>query len=158
MRIGIISDTHDNIEKIKNAISFFKRERIEYLIHCGDFVAPFTIPHLKEGNFKKIVGVFGNNDGEKLGLKEKLPDIYKPPFQFLLENFKILVLHEPLEEEVMKKLSFDLIAYGHTHIPKILKYEKNLIVNPGEVGGWITGNSTVSLVDLKDKEAEIIQI
>jgi putative phosphoesterase len=158
MRIGVISDTHDNIGKIKSAVEFLKSEKIEYLIHCGDFVAPFVLPYLEEGNFKKIIGVFGNNDGEKLILKKKMPDIYKPPFSFTLENFKILILHEPLEEEILKCISYDLIAYGHTHIPKILKNNECLIVNPGECCGWLTGKSTISLVDLKEKKAEIFQI
>ncbi|MBN1899885.1 metallophosphoesterase family protein, partial [Candidatus Sumerlaeota bacterium] len=43
MIIGIISDTHDHLQMINSAIELFKREMVEAVIHCGDFVAPFAI-------------------------------------------------------------------------------------------------------------------
>jgi hypothetical protein len=33
-----------------------------------------------------------------------------------------------------------------------------LIVNPGEVGTWLYGKSTLALVDLNKMEAEIIEL
>lgn len=40
MLVGIITDTHDNLAGIQKAIQIFKEQKIEMLIHCGDWVSP----------------------------------------------------------------------------------------------------------------------
>jgi len=35
---------------------------------------------------------------------------------------------------------------------------KTLVVNPGECGGWLTGNSTVGLLSLPGKTCEIVTL
>ncbi|MEW5900743.1 MAG: metallophosphoesterase family protein, partial [Acidobacteriota bacterium] len=51
---------------------------------------------------------------------------------------------------------YDVIIFGHTHKPDIRREGKTLLLNPGEAGGWLTGKSTVALLDPKEQEAEII--
>jgi len=38
------------------------------------------------------------------------------------------------------------------------KIRKTLIINPGECGGWLSGKSTIALLDLKNLEAKIIEL
>ena len=79
MKIGIISDTHDDLDSLRSAIRIFKRERISLVIHAGDFVFPGVVDELK--NLKdvlpevRVIGVLGNNDGEKLMLSKKFIEI-----------------------------------------------------------------------------------
>jgi predicted phosphodiesterase len=47
------------------------------------------------------------------------------------------------------------VVYGHTHKPDVRKNNGVLVVNPGETGGWLTGKSTVALLDPVSLEAEI---
>ena len=42
MKIGIISDTHINLDEAKEAADLFESEEVEKVIHCGDIIAPFT--------------------------------------------------------------------------------------------------------------------
>jgi predicted phosphodiesterase len=35
MNIGIISDTHDDLSSLKNAIKLFKEGKVQYVIHAG---------------------------------------------------------------------------------------------------------------------------
>ena len=74
MKIGIIADTHDNLPQIKKAVEIFNREKIELVLHAGDFVSPFTFLEFKNLNCS-LKGVFGNNDGDKLYLQEKFKGI-----------------------------------------------------------------------------------
>ena len=67
MRIGILADTHDNLPKIERAVRFFNKEKVDFVLHAGDFIAPFAVSKLK-GLTCSWLGVFGNNDGEKNGL------------------------------------------------------------------------------------------
>ena len=47
MKIGILSDTHNNVNNLQRALAFFHREGIQTLIHCGDITSPATAVHLK---------------------------------------------------------------------------------------------------------------
>ncbi|NWF51589.1 MAG: metallophosphoesterase [Nitrospirae bacterium] len=159
MLIGIISDTHDNQIQTKKAIEAFNKRGIEYVIHAGDYTSPFTLKLFKELNCR-YVGIFGNNDGDKLLLLEKSEgNIYNQPYKFTLENRKIIVLHEHhLVDDLADSGHFDLIIYGHTHEAFLKRVKNTLIVNPGEAGAWLYGRSTVAIVDLKNMEAEIIEL
>ena len=42
MKIGVISDTHDHLENISKAVTVFNNKNVDVLIHCGDYVSPFT--------------------------------------------------------------------------------------------------------------------
>jgi len=51
-----------------------------------------------------------------------------------------------------------VIIYGHTHRTDLRKIGKTLIINPGECGGWLSGKSTIALLDLENLEAKIIKL
>ena len=159
MKIGIISDTHDNMPKIKEAVAMFNMKEVEFVIHAGDYIAPFSIVPLE--NLKcDYVGVFGNNDGEKVGLAKKSQDRIKvPPHQVNLGNRKIVILHEPNDiDNLIKSQNYDIIIYGHTHSPVIEKHDRTLVINPGECCGWLSGKSTVATADLDNMTAEIVNV
>jgi hypothetical protein len=63
MRIGIVSDTHDNRRHVMQAIEIFRRHAVQYVLHAGDIVAPFTTLAFAELRSAKFIAVFGNNDG-----------------------------------------------------------------------------------------------
>src|SRR5262245_30251008 len=65
MKIGLISDTHDNIQNIRKAISLFTNKNVSFVIHAGDIVSPEAV---KAFLGVKIIAVLGNNDLEVNGL------------------------------------------------------------------------------------------
>ena len=63
MRIGVVSDTHDDLAAVEAVVSLFDREGVDAVVHCGDFVAPFSVtPFDVDG--VDFYAVRGNNDGE----------------------------------------------------------------------------------------------
>jgi uncharacterized protein len=64
MKIGLISDTHDDIENVIRAIDIFNKEQVQYVIHTGDYVFPGIVMEFKNLNARSI-GVLSNNDGER---------------------------------------------------------------------------------------------
>jgi len=67
MLVGIISDTHDNLPALKKAIQIFKENKIEMLIHCGDWVSPFVFEFFDvemESLKIPVKTVVGNNPGD----------------------------------------------------------------------------------------------
>ena len=73
MLIGIISDTHDNLPMIEKAVKKLNEENVALVLHAGDYVSPFVIPKLKALN-AKLIGVFGNNDGDHEFLKKRFSE------------------------------------------------------------------------------------
>ena len=120
MKAGIIADTHDNLDAISKAVEIFNKEEIEILIHAGDFVAPFTEKPFRTLN-APLVGIFGNNDGDKLLLKEKyhekgVGDIYEDPYDFEYVAKRIIVTHKPkIVDALATSGAYDVVIYGHTH-------------------------------------------
>jgi len=149
MKIGIISDTHDNIQNIKKVIQKLKEERVEAVIHCGDFCAPFSVALLKELGVP-VHAVFGNVDGDKVKLLERKPQnviIHGEFGEIKLDNRKIAFVHYP---EIAKALAignkYGLVCYGHKHISIIEKISNTIFVNPGEVTNFL-GKSSYTIYD-----------
>ena len=160
MLIGVMADSHDNIPKIEAAVRFFNKKQVEHVLHAGDFVAPFAIDPLR-GLHCPVLSVFGNNDGERLGLAARIREVGEVhPFMATatLAERQIAVVHYPeLAEPLAKGDNFDLVVYGHTHRVD-QRHDQGLLLNPGETGGWLTGCSTVAVVDLATLQVQLQEL
>lgn len=158
MKIGILSDSHDNLPAITKAVSAFNDAEVSMVIHAGDLISPFVSLPLKKLE-SDLVAVFGNNDGERLGLATVFNgQIHRPPHFLMFANQRILILHEPDNLEALADSGhFDLIVYGHTHDADI-RQGKTLVINPGECGGWLRGRRTVALWDVDKQEVDILPV
>ena len=65
MKIGIISDSHDHMDNIAKSVRIFKDRGVAYVLHIGDYVNPNSVRAFQG---IKLVGIFGNNDGDKFRL------------------------------------------------------------------------------------------
>lgn len=159
MLLGVLSDTHDNIPLVRKAIECFNNHQVGYVIHAGDYTSPFTLKLFQELQCEYL-GVFGNNDGDKLLLQERAGGrIHNQPYIFTLNDRNIVVMHEHYVVEALADSGhFDLVVYGHTHRPDVRKVKNTLVVNPGEVSTYLYGKSTIAIVDLVRMEAEIAEL
>jgi putative phosphoesterase len=158
MKIGVISDTHDNLNAIAKAVKLFNDEKVELVLHAGDFVAPFTLMMLKELECK-LIGVFGNNDGDRLMLKKMSGgNIFNSPHTINVGEKKVIISHDLPLDALIQSQYYDLIIYGHTHNVDTRTVEKTMVINPGECGGWLSGNSTVAICDLEERTTNIITL
>ena len=146
MKIGIISDSHDDITNVNKAIEIFEEMNVESIIHAGDIISPPIIKEFKKltESGVKLFAVFGNNDGEKKGLKSAinsiggnlLGDIGK----IEIAGLKFCIYHGQdlkKKEKIINSEKFDVFVYGHSHT-KDPKYEndvrignKTIVMNPG---------------------------
>ena len=161
MRIGILSDSHDNPPALGRAAALFKEAGCGLVIHAGDFVAPFAARELEKAGCP-VRAVYGNCDGEKAGLAAALAPfgaIEEAPAVFDAAELRILVTHlDSTISKYIKEKKYDVVVFGHTHKPEIRRAGRTLVVNPGETGGWVNGRSTVALLDTDEISAEIIGI
>ena len=155
MKIVLMSDSHDHMTKLHAAVDWCNENNIDYVLHGGDLVAPFINRAFKNLKAPYTI-VFGNNDGERHGLSVMFKDkIFEPPYELELDGKKIAMLHEPDPLDSLDTAKYDLILYGHTHAVDI-QQGPPLIVNPGELCGWLSGNATMALWDTTTMDVEII--
>jgi len=159
MLIGIMSDTHDHLDNLRKARAMFEAQNVQHILHAGDFASPFTCRVLKDfqGGFTAI---FGNNDGDRVLIKQMCGDsVHAQPHAFTLGDRRIVMMHEHhVVDALAASAMYDLVVYGHTHEAVIRRVGRTLVVNPGEVCGWLYGKPSVALVDLATMQAEIQSI
>jgi len=171
MIVGIMSDTHDNLPLIDKAVNKLLDEKVDLALHAGDYVSPFVIPHFKP--FKgKFIGVFGNNDGDHEFLKKRFAEFsleIRGIFaEVKIDNLRIALLHggEPggppgpseLLQSLIEARCYDVIIHGHVHDAKTYKKGKTLIINPGEVCGYLTQKPSIAVLNTKTMDVKIIPL
>jgi len=163
MLIGLISDTHDNLPMIEKAVKRLNEEKVELVLHAGDYVAPFVIAKFKALNCK-LIGVFGNNDGDHELLRKRFSETENCTVrgrfaEINAEGFTIALLHGD-ETELLNALAshgcFDAVVHGHSHANVSMNMGKTMVINPGEVCGYLTEKPTMALLDTAKREARII--
>jgi len=159
MRIGVLSDTHDRLPTLRRAVAMFERLKVEAILHAGDYVAPFAAKLLAPDTLHvPLHCIYGNNDGEKAGLKTILPNLVEPPLRVELGGKTVAMHHfvdwfKPGETD-----GADVIVSGHDHRPAVETRDGQLFVNPGECCGWVTDRCTVAVLDLEAASAEIVEV
>lgn len=157
MLVGIISDSHDHLTRLGAGLDRLRAEGIEVLIHPGDIISPFAAKLLAEWEGPLHV-VYGNNDGERAGLKKTLPQIVDGPLLVECGGRKISLDHYPPSEKHPLLAGVDVVLFGHTH--EVLNETRDgvLYLNPGENCGWVHGQSTIATLDTETLTAEIIRL
>ena len=142
MKIAIISDTHDNIPRLQQAIALIKKEKIKLIIHCGDIFTPETIKQGIKDYQGKIHLIFSPDDAAFSKIPEdSFKDIFNAKVweefgEIEVSGKKIAFCHFPeIADELAALQKYDLIFFGHTHQPWEKKIGKTRLVNPGNIAG-----------------------
>ena len=159
MRIGILSDSHDDMTAIAKAVALFNAEGVVQVLHAGDIVSPFTFELFRELQ-APFGGVFGNNDGDRLLLRERSAGaLHVQPHFVTLDSMRGVIVHEPLlVKSLARSGDFDLVIYGHSHVPDVHREGMTLVVNPGKAALLNKGRATAAVLDTETREARIIDL
>ncbi len=161
MKIGILSDSHDRLPTLRRAIALLVAQRVEVILHAGDFIAPFAAELLLPPHVPDTIAVhccYGNNDGERAGLKKVLPQLVDGPMRLQLGG-RTLVMHHFIDWLTADDLrNADVVITGHTHA--IVNQTRNgrLLLNPGECCGWLTGRCTCAVLDTRTLKATVVEV
>lgn len=158
MKIAIISDTHDNIPNIDEALKIIKQEKIKTIIHCGDVCAPDVLKYLTENFNGEIHLVFGNVDGDQEEMKELNllnVKIYGEVGELKINNLKIAFCHFPEEgEKLAESQKYNLVFHGHTHRPWEKTLGQTRLINPGTLAG-LFAKPTFAIYDIDNNKLEL---
>ncbi|MBP7934485.1 MAG: metallophosphoesterase [Phycisphaerae bacterium] len=157
MRIGVLSDTHDRLPAIDAALAAFARAGVQAILHPGDLVAPFAARRLL-GWKGPLYVTYGNNDGEREGLRSILPQIQDGPVFVELAGKRILLQHDLARCKSTDLDKAEIVVTGHTHEVVNEVRDNRLVLNPGECCGWVSGRSTVAVLDTDAFSANIVEL
>lgn len=152
MKIGLMSDSHDKIVNIKNAIKIFEKHTVEYILHAGDLVSPFCLQYFK-GFRNRFFLCAGNNLGDIAIIKRLIAEIgeYFDEVGEISLNEKKFALYHGTDlsklDALLLSQKFDYVITGHTHHKEIRREGKTLLINPGETFGDLYGDATVAILD-----------
>jgi putative phosphoesterase len=163
MRIGLVGDSHDHLHNIIRTVAFLNAERVDLVLHTGDFIAPFVIPEFARCT-APVVGVFGNNDGDRESLNARCGEYRNMEIrgnfcELEPDGLKVALLHGQegaLLHDLVESGFYDLVVHGHTHRAEISRRGKTMVINPGEICGYLTGNPTCALFDTITRDARIV--
>ncbi|GAA3839565.1 metallophosphoesterase [Streptomyces phyllanthi] len=132
MRLLLMSDTH--LPKRAKALPeplLGELPHADVVVHAGDWVDTATLD-LLEGRARRLVGVYGNNDGPEL--RARLPEVAYAE----LDGLRLGVVHETgpaqgRERRCAERFpDLDVLVFGHSHIPWDTTADTGLrLLNPG---------------------------
>ncbi|MET7644191.1 metallophosphoesterase [Streptomyces sp. NPDC005426] len=131
-RLLLVSDTHLPVRAKRLPAELLRAaEAADVVIHAGDWVDTATLDLLEE-RARRLIGVFGNNDGPEL--RERLPEVARAK----LGGLRFGVVHETgsargREARCADRFpDLDVLVFGHSHIPWDTEAPGGLrLLNPG---------------------------
>ncbi len=163
MRVGIVSDSHDNLKGLKWAFTELQSMGVDKVLHLGDIISPFVPLRVREFYDGDLWAITGNNDGDHIHLSRNFEKagfhLFTEEQAFVVLGGKnIVMMHEPrLLDEFAASGEFDLVLYGHTHERNLRKVRNALIINPGELYGYISGTVSFAVVDLEEMKVDFYE-
>lgn len=141
MNIAVLSDIHDNIWNLEEALQGVSGAEAERLFFLGDFCAPFTLAQIAEAFSGPIDAVFGNNDGDPFLLTtiagtHPHVTLHGQFAQIEIGDHKIALNHYPdIARPIAASERYDAVFSGHDHKQYVEHHGRCLWANPGEVMG-----------------------
>lgn len=163
MKVGIISDSHDNYRNVQKAVEIFGGQGVDYVFHAGDIISPATAAVFGELDGAKFIGVYGNCDYERgllAGAIENFGgEIHDRVYRGEVGGRRIYMTHRlDMPERIAEEGEHDLVIYGHTHKLDIRRIGGTLVVNPGRSGGGLMKKGTAVVVELDGMKVKEVVI
>ncbi|HEY5720012.1 MAG TPA: metallophosphoesterase family protein [Gammaproteobacteria bacterium] len=165
MKIGILSDSHDDIPRLRAAAGAAVDAGAEALLHCGDVVAAVTLARLPEFPVPLHV-IHGNNTGDiyalaRIAARSNGRLLYHGIDAALeLGGRKVFMVHYPRYARALATTGdWDVVCCGHNHKAAVeavttVTGGTALYVNAGTTAG-LDAPATWVLGDLATLEFEI---
>ncbi len=158
--IGIVSDTHEHVRMIRKAVRVLKERAPAFVIHCGDIISP---PVLEQFAGLALRLVYGNNDGERSGLKQKCSELgfyeIEDTLTFSHSGKTFFVNHgtslTTIETAAESQL-YDYVLHGHTHERRYEIRGKTRIINPGAL--FSADTYSIAFLDPETSAVEFVDI
>ncbi len=162
MRIGIISDTHDDLRNLERALEILREEGISMVLHCGDLAGPAIVEALS--GFDAWIAR-GNVDHhpelEQAALETLGNGRLAERHRLTLKGHSALLIHGDREGELRRLISagdYAYVIHGHTHRRRDECIGQTRVINPGALGGLRWEQRSFGILDLETDEVTFINV
>lgn len=157
MKIAVLSDIHDNLVRLEEALSYCRNKEIETCICCGD-IGQIKGLEIIADTFRSVYLALGNADYNLLNKTGLFPESIiwsEDVLDLELDGLKLAIVHHDYKaKDIAKSEKHDVVFYGHTHTPWEKKVGHTLLINPGEVAGQF-GPASFAVFDTETKKATL---
>lgn len=159
MKIGILSDTHDQLARTIDAVELLLAAGAEALFHCGDLTGPDIVTVCGQ---RPCWFVFGNNDDNFPLLRRAMRDAQGICLEWggevTLAGQRIALTHGHLPTEMRRLLVArpNYLLYGHSHVAAHEWQDGSRCINPGALHRART--YTVALLDLQTDALSFLEV
>jgi putative phosphoesterase len=162
MKIGLISDTHDDVRNLETALAILRAEQVTKLLHCGDVCGPGVIRALADFD----VWIAQGNMDRSLELAQAVQEAKGNGrmawlHRLVLDGYSIAMVHGDNEEALGNLISsgdYKYVFYGHTHRRRDQTIGRTHVINPGALGGTRHQTRSFCILDLTTGEARCVEI
>lgn len=160
MRLLVLSDIHDHIQRLRRALR--EAPEADLLLCLGDLCSPFMVGELARGFDGPVHVVFGNNDGdayritrsarehEAVHLHGEFADLSPSK----TGGARVALHHFPgVAEGLAAGDRYDVVCFGHSHESRRERVGETLLLNPGEIMGRF-GTVEWAVYDTESRSAE----
>lgn len=163
VKIGIVSDTYDNREGLRQLLDRFLVGGARWLFHCGGLGSAGLVELLKPW---QIYIVAGPKERDRAAIeaalqKARLQATLPAALTTTLEGFRIGLCRGddmPLVNRWAKSGEFDFIFYGHTLRRSDNLVGKTRVINPGALGGPRYQARSGYLLDLVSGDIKLLEV
>jgi len=152
MRIALISDTHNDQNKIKQALAKLQQEHITTVLHAGDVTSARMLRLFKafdvwvaRGNMDHDPAL--NATVHELFGAQRLAVIHK----LTLDGHTLTLVHNgesAAGRELIQSRDYDYVIHGHSHHPRDETLAGTRVINPGALGNTRWRRPTFAILDL----------
>jgi len=162
MRIGIISDTHDNLNNLKTALEILEESKIRMLFHCGDLAGPAVVEAMSGFDTWIARGNVDRHPELERTVQEALGNgRLAERHRLTLEGRSALLVHGHREAELRRVISAGEYAYvfhGHTHRRRDETVGRTRVINPGALGGMRWQQRSFCILDVESDGVRFIEV
>lgn len=162
MKLGVMSDTHNNVNNTQQALEVMRTHGVERIIHCGDISGP-KIVEMFEG--WRVDFLLGNVDYDPGALREAVSALADATigheFREEIDGVRIAATHghdEPLLRDLIHAGNHAFVFHGHSHRRRDEMVAGTRVINPGAVGGMRPQTRSVCVIDLETREVEFVTL
>jgi len=137
VRVGLVSDTHGELQNLREAAKKLKEKwQVDLIAHLGDECEDVAaLREVWRGKIIQVPGVYCHHYRDPAIANRVVREIagYRILFSHTKEAHKNDLPDDPKPEVLVAQRAVAIVAYGHTHIPEITKGEGILWINPGHL-------------------------
>jgi putative phosphoesterase len=160
MRIAVVSDTHGHAGYTNAAINSIRQQSVEAVIHCGDIGSLGIVSLFSPWPTHFVFGNVDHDDESLTSAIRAAGQTCHGRFGSVsLEGIRIAFLHSDdqlLFERTINSGEYDLVCYGHTHVPEQHLVGTTIVLNPGAL--YRASPHTYAVVDLPDLQIRHIPV